>query len=100
MELRNIIFHRSSPQTATEGRMTKVLPERVRRSEAAVGRAGVDEGGGPNADEGGRPQALLTAGCGTSDGRSFFGRPRFGGCAGSASSRVYAGLSLEILTTS
>ena len=99
MELRNIIFHRSSPQTATEGRMAKVLPKRVRRSEAAVGRAGVDEGEGLNADEG-RPRALLTAGCGTSDGCSFVGRPRFGGCAGSASSGVYAGLSLEILTTS
>ena len=80
--------------------MAKVLLEQVRRSEAAVGRAGAEEGGRPNADEGGRPQALLTAGCGTSDGRSFFGRPHFGGCAGSASSGVNEGLSLEILTTS
>ena len=73
-----MVFHRSSPQTATEGRMVKVLPERVPRSGTAVVGACADEEGCPNADEGGRPRALLTAGGRTSVGCSFLGRPRFG----------------------
>ena len=87
-----------SPQTATEGRMAKVLPDLVRRSAGAgeEGRA-VPPG---SVDEEGRPRACLVAGCGTEVGCNFLGRPRLGGWTGSASSGVNAGFSLEMLTTS
>ena len=42
----------SPPQTATEGKMVKVLPERV-RLEPAVGWGWAIEEGRPNPDEGG-----------------------------------------------
>ena len=105
---RYVVVHKASSQTDTEGRMAKVLPDLVRRSNGAA-----EEGWAIPpvsvveewrtvllglADEGGRPRAYLAAGCGT--GGSFLGRPRFEGWAGEASEGVYAGLSLKVLTIS
>ena len=47
------------PQTATEGRMSKVLPEHVRRSGTAVVGACADEEGRPNAGKGGQTSSSL-----------------------------------------
>ena len=58
---------------AIEGRMAKVLPYRVCRSAGAGEEGRGDEEGRPFppglADEGGRPQVRLAAGCGTEGGR-------------------------------
>ena len=75
-------------QSATQGRLAKVLPDLVRRSAGASedGRAvppgSADEAGRPFlpglADEEGRPRARLAAGCGTEAGDIFLGQPRLG----------------------
>ena len=103
IKLSKVVFHRFlTPQSDTEGRMAKVLPDHVCRSAGAgVEERAVEEGRPPGlANEEGQPLACLTAGCGTEAGYNFLRQPCLGGWAGSASLGVNAGLSLEILTTS